>query len=566
MIRDTDKPRGHTLPRIAVVVGPTATIVNTPPLVTSSKARRKYGLDDFDEATGRLDAIRPQRLAAPVTVYIEQFSAHPLEMDASELYADPDGFIGADGTFSKAARGPEDVAVYEVELRPDDGLYLLPYMARKRDGSAWESGDKEVGASGEFRQTFYPDASRLFEEINRFEVDDEGCAGTLERLATYDFYRGAPSGGYIKGLDRLSRSDMGEADIAPEHVGVDFFPYSPRALRREPPRSELAAVTNLIQRLVRGDTYDGVVWLEGSPYVEETAYWLNLLIDSKVPIVCTAAANLNIGSRQNVVTAIQYICSHVWRDARGRDKIGVVGAFDSQIISARELTKRDARVGGFGAAGGHGGVVGSVSGGSARLLFQPSGLGTSRSKVKTTLMPATVLISKAEGGDRPQSARLVIRDQAGLRPDAIPDVHVLTHARYLQGADSDEDLDAAFVRSLWQAGGSAGRLVGLVAAGGTPYGDMSRPVEGAISEAMLCGIPVVKVGRGEPEGNVHSALTGLAIAGSNLPAVKARILLMACLMRFGPPPRVRDVAAPKRRELATIRSHLLRYQRVFDTH
>jgi len=28
--------------------------------------------------------LRAQRLAAPVTVYVEQFSAHPLEPDAAE--------------------------------------------------------------------------------------------------------------------------------------------------------------------------------------------------------------------------------------------------------------------------------------------------------------------------------------------------------------------------------------------------------------------------------------------------------------------------------------------------
>jgi hypothetical protein len=41
----------------------------------------------------RFDVLRAQRLAAPVTVYVEQFSAHPLEADAAELYGPPDGLI-----------------------------------------------------------------------------------------------------------------------------------------------------------------------------------------------------------------------------------------------------------------------------------------------------------------------------------------------------------------------------------------------------------------------------------------------------------------------------------------
>jgi len=72
--------------RIAHLSGPTATIQNTPPLVTSNKARAKHGLAPMTGPDGTAlayDALRAQRLAAPVTVYVEQFSAHPLESDAS---------------------------------------------------------------------------------------------------------------------------------------------------------------------------------------------------------------------------------------------------------------------------------------------------------------------------------------------------------------------------------------------------------------------------------------------------------------------------------------------------
>jgi L-asparaginase len=77
--------------RIAHLAGPNATIQNTPPLVTSNKARLRRGLAPME---GAKDALRPQRLAAPVTVYVEPFSAHPLEADAAELYGPPDGYIG----------------------------------------------------------------------------------------------------------------------------------------------------------------------------------------------------------------------------------------------------------------------------------------------------------------------------------------------------------------------------------------------------------------------------------------------------------------------------------------
>ena len=74
--------------RIAHLAGPNATIQNTPPLVTSNKARMKRHLPvrcGEDGRPLRYDVLRPQRLAAPAKVYVERFSAHPLESDAAEL-------------------------------------------------------------------------------------------------------------------------------------------------------------------------------------------------------------------------------------------------------------------------------------------------------------------------------------------------------------------------------------------------------------------------------------------------------------------------------------------------
>ena len=145
-------------PRIAVFSGATATIANTQPLVTSNLARRQYGLPprlNPDGSEPRFDVLRPQRLAAPVTVYVEQFSAHPLERDAAELYAPPDGYLDPVGVFHKERQGPDDVPVYEVTLRPEDGLYPLPYMARQANGEPWEDDCAYPGAPAHHaRQSF----------------------------------------------------------------------------------------------------------------------------------------------------------------------------------------------------------------------------------------------------------------------------------------------------------------------------------------------------------------------------------------------------------------------------
>src|ERR1700692_1463937 len=148
--------------RIAHLAGPAATIQNTPPLVTSNKARAKRGLPllkDADGAPLRHDALRPQRLAAPVKVYVEQFSAHPLASDVAQLYGPPDGYIGADGVFREPRQNASDKPVYEIELKPDDGWYPLPYMATQADGSAWEEECTAPGAvTG--RQGFFPHRPR----------------------------------------------------------------------------------------------------------------------------------------------------------------------------------------------------------------------------------------------------------------------------------------------------------------------------------------------------------------------------------------------------------------------
>src|SRR3954469_15912153 len=271
-------------PRIAHIAGSNATLTNSPPLVTSNKAREKRGLDLLKDETGariRFDALRPQRLAAPVTVYVEQFSAHPLEADAAELYGPPDGYLDASGAFHRERTGDADRPVYEIVLEPSDGLYWLPYMARQRDGSAWDSQCAYPLAPAELcRQTFYPDAERIVEEIDRFGLDDDGLANTLSSKANFHFYRAAPSGGYKKGKSAAERTDEGEGDICPETMNEHFWGYRPPHLRSEPPAGVLARITNTVQEAMGSRQYAAGIWLEGSPSVDETTYWLNLLIDT----------------------------------------------------------------------------------------------------------------------------------------------------------------------------------------------------------------------------------------------------------------------------------------------
>jgi L-asparaginase len=562
-------------PRVAVFSGPTATIQNSEPLVTSNKAREKYGLPLRMQPDGtpmRFDVLRPQRLAAPVTVYVEQFSAHPLERDAAELYALPDGYLDAAGVFHKERTRADDKPVYEIRLKPEDGLYPLPYMARQANGQPWEMDGTEKNAPAELcRVPFFPDGSRLFEEIDRFGISDEGVGSLLSAKADFDFYRALPSGGYTKGHRAEERTDVGAGDIAPEVRGRDFFPYRPGYLRQEPPRAALARLTNIVQRALSSGAYLGGIWLEGSPFVEETLYWLNLLIDTKLPIVGNSSqrphgAVGNDGDR-NIVDAVDYITSRIWADERGRDCIGAVAILDEQIFTARDVQKADARPGGYIATGGHGGIIGRMGHpGLPQFSFKTVKRHTYNSSVNLTGLPREVQGSKVQGS-KVVMIGVAIKNEAGeLLPAAIPRVTLVKHARYLPeadalGADDEVDILARIEKNLADQ-----PLAGFVAEGSAPFGAMSHAADAALKRATFSGMPVVKTARGNAGGFVDPTRDPLAIAGSNLTATKARLLLMACLMKFGCLPPAADPAKPTEAESEATKAKLKQYQEVFDTH
>jgi hypothetical protein len=108
-------------------------------------------------------------------------------------------------------------------------------------------------------------------------------------------------------------------------------------------------------------------------------------------------------------------------------------------------------------------------------------------------------------------------------------------------------------------------LAGFVLEGLSPYGTpTSRARHLALLRAVCSGVPVARVGRGNNEG--FTMPVDLFIGGRNLTSTKARLLLMACLMRFGSPPPAADPEQPTKAELDAIRQKLAEYQAVFDTH
>lgn len=558
--------------RIAHVAGPTATIQNTPPLVTSNKARARLGLPlraNPDGSPPVFDALRPQRLAAPVTVYVEQFSAHPLEKDTAELYGPPDGYVGADGTFSPERASAADKPVYSVTLDPEDGLYPLPYMAVQADGSPWEEECVALG-SKTTRQGFFPDGSRSFEEIDRLQVGVDGLANSISAMADVDFYRGLPPGGYTKGLPASERTDKGEGDIAPERMGRDFFAYKPFHLAQSPPRPALARATNALQAVADSRLYDGIVWTQGSPQVEETAYWFNLLIDTTLPICGNGAqrpqGQLSADGPANIVDSVRYIHSRIWADSEGRNRAGTILVQEQQFFAAREVMKVDARPGGYAATGGHGGILGQASHtGAVFLMYLPAYKHTYLSDVRLSVLPDAVTAAKSVEG-RVVLAPVAIKDGEGnLLDTAIPSVAIVKDGSYAAEEYGDDSGAEADLLTLVAHKLTLGRLGGFVLEGLVPYGSSTSELRQSILErAIFAGMPSVRVGRGSPEGfaDPHPHF----IAGSNLTATKARLLLMACLMKFGSLPIATDPSAPTDAEKAATREAVARYQAVFDTH
>ena len=100
------------------------------------------------------------------------------------------------GVFHRERQAPSDKPVYEVELRPEDGLYPLPYMARQADGQRVGGGLRHARARRRERRgsASIPTARGCFEEIDRLGIGENGVGNLISATADVDFYRVVPAG------------------------------------------------------------------------------------------------------------------------------------------------------------------------------------------------------------------------------------------------------------------------------------------------------------------------------------------------------------------------------------
>jgi hypothetical protein len=181
-------------------------------------------------------------------------------------------------------------------------------------------------------------------------------------------------------------------------------------------------------------------------------------------------------------------------------------------------------------------------------------------------LPQSVEGTRREGSKITKVPIRIKNEQGELLAAAIPKVTIVKHARYLPEDHSGDPAAEVDILARIEKNLSESPLAGFVAEGAAPFGSMSNSVDAALRRATLSGMAVVKVGRGNAEGPVDPTRVPLCIAGSNLTATKARLLLMACLMKFGSLPPAADPERPTPAELEAVKSKLAEYQAVFDTH
>lgn len=102
--------------------------------------------------------------------------------------------------------------------------------------------------------------------------------------------------------------------------------------------------------------------------------------------------------------------------------------------------------------------------------------------------------------------------------------------------------------------------------GSSPYGLAAMSQHRALEIATFSGMPVARVGRADPGGRVPSGWDDLTIAGSNLDTNKARLLLMASMLKLGRLPKARDPRNPTKAERAATVAAVARFQEIFESH
>jgi L-asparaginase len=188
--------------------------------------------------------------------------------------------------------------------------------------------------------------------------------------------------------------------------------------------------------------------------------------------------------------------------------------------------------------------------------------------VNLTRLPAAIQ-GVRQAGNQITTVNVPVKDSKGdLLATAIPKVTIFKYAQFEADTYGDDPAGEVEVTARIEKNLQAFPLSGFVLEGNAPYGDADQPLVKALNRGALRGMPVVRVGRGNNEGFSPAGPSEdrLQINGGNLTSTKARLLLMASLMKLGSLPVPANPERPTKDELRAIVAKLRQYQEIFDTH
>jgi L-asparaginase len=244
-------------------------------------------------------------------------------------------------------------------------------------------------------------------------------------------------------------------------------------------------MANRINQLLAGNDTDGVVITHGTSTMEETAYFLNLVVNSDKPVVCVGAMRpgtaISADGPMNLINAVQLAAS---KDAKGK---GVLIALNDEINGARDATK------------------------------------TNTVSMETFKAPELGYLGYIQNG-RPYFYRTSTRRHTVTSEFSVESLTELPRVDIVLGYVND---DAVHVDAALAAGAK-----GIVVAA-PGHASLSKVLKAALISARQKGIVIVKTsrtGNGMVTRVTEDDQYGF-VAGDNLNAQKARILLMLSLTK-----------------------------------
>ena len=185
-------------------------------------------------------------------------------------------------------------------------------MARQPTARRGRRNAPTPGAPAEqARQGFFPDGSRSFEEIDRLSIGADGVGNLISSLADVDFYRVLPPAGYTKACRRTRAPISVRATSRRKSAARTSSPTSriTSEMRRRDPA--LASLTNAARRILASGKYDGAIWTQGSPQIEESRLLAQPRDRHHDPLCGNAAqrpqGEISNDGPTNIVDSVEYI-------------------------------------------------------------------------------------------------------------------------------------------------------------------------------------------------------------------------------------------------------------------